>query len=79
MCWSGLDLKGPPMIRAALTIDDARAGMRQLEPKIRRYAQLIVRKGVNVTPGQEVVVQAPVETCDFVRVLEQGGRHHGVK
>ena len=57
------------MIRAALTIDDARAGMRQLEPKIRRYAQLIVRKGVNVTPGQEVVVQAPVETCDFVRVL----------
>lgn len=57
------------MIRAALTVEDARAGMRNLAPKIERYARLIVRKGVNVKQGQEVVVQAPVESNAFVHVL----------
>ena len=57
------------MIRAALTVEDARLGMRNLAPKIERYARLIVRQGVHVTPGQEVVVQAPVETRSFVHVL----------
>ena len=57
------------MIRAALTVEDARAGMRNLAPKIERYARLIVRKGVNVKQGQEVVVQAPVELNAFVHVL----------
>ena len=57
------------MIRAALTVEDARAGMRNLAPKIERYARLIVRKGVNVKQGQEVVVQASVEQNAFVHVL----------
>lgn len=57
------------MIKAALTVEDARAGMQALEPAIERYARLIVCKGVNVRPGQEVVVQAPVESCAFVRKL----------
>lgn len=35
--------------------------MKALEPKIKNYARLVVRKGVNVKPGQEVVVQSPVE------------------
>ena len=55
------------MIRAALTVEDARAGMRNLAPKIERYARLIVRKGVNVKQGQEVVVQASVEQNAFVQ------------
>lgn len=57
------------MIRAALTVDDARAGMKALEPKIERYAHLIMRQGVNVRPGQEVVLTVPVEVQQFARVL----------
>lgn len=57
------------MLRAELTVEDARIGMKRLQPKIERYADLIVRKGVNVVPGQEVVVQAPTETAPFVRTL----------
>ena len=49
------------MIRAALTVEEALEGMKALEPKIKNYARLVVRKGVNVKPGQEVVVQSPVE------------------
>ena len=42
------------MIRAALTVEEALEGMKALEPKIKNYARLVVRKGVNVKPGQEV-------------------------
>ena len=42
------------MIRAALTVEEALEGMKSLEPKIKNYARLVVRKGVNVKPGQEV-------------------------
>ena len=52
-----------------LTADDARAGMAALRPTIERYARLIVRKGVNVREGQEVVVNAPVECAEFARLL----------
>ena len=57
------------MIRAALTVEDARAGMAAMEPKIERYAKLVVRKGVNVMPGQEVVLMTPVECAPFARLL----------
>ena len=40
------------MIRAALTVEEALEGMKSLEPKIKNYARLVVRKGVNVKrPG----------------------------
>ncbi|MDY4041884.1 MAG: aminopeptidase [Collinsella sp.] len=57
------------MIKAELTPEDARMGMRSLAPQIERYADLIVRKGVNVSAGQEVVVQCPVERADFCRMV----------
>lgn len=57
------------MFKAELTVEEARFGMANLKPKLERYADLIVRKGVNVKPGQEVVVQAPVEVAAFVRLL----------
>ena len=57
------------MARAELTVEDAKAGMKALEPQFRRYADLIMRKGVNVQEGQEVVVQCPVELAYFGRVL----------
>jgi aminopeptidase len=34
-----------------------------------QYADLIVRAGVNVQPGQMVVVNAPIECADFARLL----------
>lgn len=61
--------KGAQMFRAELTVEDARAGMGKIQPQIERYADLIVRKGVNVQRGQEVVVQAPIETAAFARTL----------
>ena len=33
------------MIRAALTVEEALEGMKALEPKIKNYARLVVRKG----------------------------------
>ena len=57
------------VIRAKLTLKEARMGMKALEPQIARYADLLVRKGVNVKPGQEVAVRCPVERADFCRVL----------
>ena len=57
------------MIRAALTVEEALEGMKALEPKIKNYARLVVRKGVNVKPDQEVVVQSPVECAPFARVV----------
>lgn len=65
------------MIRAALTVEDARAGMRALAPQIERYAKLIVEKGVNVKPGQELVINAPVESAAFVRLLVRCGYEAG--
>lgn len=61
------------MDRAELTAEEARACIKALAPQIDRYANLIVRTGVNVKPGQEMVVQAPVETCEFVRLLVKHG------
>ena len=57
------------MFKAELTVEEARSGMVNLQPKLERYADLIVRKGVHVRPGQEVVVQAPVEVAAFVRIV----------
>ena len=57
------------MSEAEMTVEGARAGMAQLQPQLERYADLIVRKGVNVKAGQEVVVQASVEVVDFVRLV----------
>lgn len=50
-----------------MSIEEARAGMEAIDKNIDRYAELVVRKGVNVQKGQEVVVQSPVETADFAR------------
>lgn len=54
---------------AKLTVEDARMGMERLKPQISKYADLIVRKGVHVKKGQEVVVQVPVELAEFARLL----------
>lgn len=52
-----------------MTSAELEASFAGLSKQIRRYAELVVRKGVAVRRGQELVVQAPVERADFVRVL----------
>ena len=39
------------------------------EDIIKEYARLIVRMGINVQPGQEVVIKCPVEHYEFARLL----------
>ncbi|UBV42598.1 aminopeptidase [Deinococcus taeanensis] len=39
------------------------------EEKLRNYARLAVRVGLGVTPGQRVLVQAPVETAQLARAV----------
>lgn len=49
--------------------EEVEASMAGLSKKIKRYAELAVRKGVSIQPGQELVVSGPVERADFVRTL----------
>lgn len=39
------------------------------EEKIREYARLMVRTGINVQPGQEIIINCPVEHYEFARYL----------
>lgn len=52
-----------------LTAAEVEASLRGLSKQIERYAELAVCKGVNIQPGQELVITAPVERADFVRTL----------
>ena len=56
------------MITASLTPAEAREEIKRLQPQIEKYAELLVRKGINVKQGQEVVIQSPVECAGFVRI-----------
>ena len=51
----------------------------QYEEEICQYARLIVRTGVNLQPGQELVVRAPVEAYEFVRLITKEGYGAGAK
>lgn len=59
------------MIRAALTVEEALEGMKALEPKIKNYARLVVRRGVKrqVRPGGRRSVSGRVRA-----VCARGGR-----
>ena len=37
--------------------------------KLSKYAQLIVKAGLNVQPAQIVVIDAPVESVELVRLV----------
>lgn len=52
-----------------MTSEECRVATQALDPQIRRYADLIVRKGGAVKLGQEIVIEAPVERADFARLV----------
>lgn len=56
---------------ASLPMTDAECeiAMRQLQPRLQQYAELLVSRGVALKPGQELVITAPVESVEFVRIV----------
>ena len=45
--------------------------METLDTRIREYARLLIREGVNLQPGQRLVINCPVERADFARVCAE--------
>ncbi len=37
--------------------------------KVQKYAELVIKKGLGVIPGQPVLISAPIEGADFVKLL----------
>lgn len=46
---------------------ECRIATEALSEQIDRYANLIVRRGVAIKPGQQLLVRGPIERADFVR------------
>ncbi|KAA9004171.1 aminopeptidase [Paenibacillus spiritus] len=45
--------------------------MSPFEAKLNKYAELAVKIGINVQPGQTLVINAPVSTAEFVRLIAE--------
>ena len=60
-----------------LSAEECRRAMGGLAPQIERYAELLVHKGAAIKPGQELVLQAPVERADFVRIVVKAAYRAG--
>lgn len=56
------------MSEIPMTDHECAIAMKQLEPRLHLYAELLVRNGVAVQPNQEVVISAPVEAAPFARI-----------
>jgi aminopeptidase len=52
-----------------MTDAECAIAMRQLEGRMHLYAELLVRRGVAIQQGQELVLTAPVEAAAFVRIV----------
>ena len=61
------------MSEIPMSASECALAMKRLEPRLRQYADLLVRRGVAVQPGQELVVTAPVEAASFVRLVVAAG------
>ncbi|KAA1036597.1 aminopeptidase [Macrococcus equipercicus] len=49
------------------------------EEKVKKYAELVVKVGLNVQPGQRVVLNADIDAIDFVRELTRASYAAGAK
>lgn len=52
-----------------MTREESEAAIAELQGNIENYTELLVRKGVALQQGQELVVNGPVERADFVRLV----------
>ncbi len=49
------------------------------QPRINEYAKLLVEVGLNVQPGQTVVIRAPLQSVDFVRLCAEAAYNAGAR
>jgi aminopeptidase len=56
-----------------MTSDEARTQLAELSQKLDGYADLLVRRGVALVDGQELVITAPVDAADFTRRVVRAG------
>jgi len=53
--------------------------MSTFEQKLEKYAELGVKIGVNIQPGQTLVVNAPISTAEFVKLVAKKAYESGAK
>ena len=49
------------------------------DQKLKKYAELTVRTGANVQPGQELILQCSVENAAFGRMVAESAYEAGAK
>ena len=60
-----------------MTDEECRVATEALSSQLDLYATLLVRKGVSLREGQELVLQAPVERADFARRVVEAAYRAG--
>ncbi len=50
-----------------------------MKEMLTKYARLIVKKGINVGQGQDLVINSPVECAEFARIVAEQGYLAGAK
>ena len=60
-----------------MTDEECRVATEALSDQLDLYADLLVKKGAAVRPGQELVVECPVERADFARRVVAAGYRAG--
>jgi aminopeptidase len=53
--------------------------MKEFDIMLDKYAELVVKVGVNVQPGQVLIVQSPLETVDLTRLIVSKAYEAGAK
>ncbi|MGG1880509.1 aminopeptidase [Paenibacillus cisolokensis] len=53
--------------------------MNNFEQMLEKYAELVIKVGVNIQPGQVLIVQAPLETVEFTRLVVAKAYDAGAK
>ncbi len=51
--------------------------MMQQEERLKEYARLVIEIGINIQPGEPVLIAAPVAAAEFVRLLAQYSYERG--
>lgn len=51
--------------------------MKDFQSKLNEYAKLCVKVGINIQPGQPLVVHAPIEGVEFVRLIAKNAYEAG--
>ncbi|GAB6106381.1 aminopeptidase [Fusibacter bizertensis] len=49
------------------------------DPKLKKYAELLVKTGINLKKDQILVVRSPIECADFARIIAEIGFDAGAK